>query len=165
MCLLVDNLKQHPCLLQTATKKSLCVPSSIHYTMPGPTVNFKTDLINAREQNFKGKIYKNPGKIPTTTYIVYSFSNIFPHFFIHIYFSEHKKKLQKLYGPYLCLKARPTSRRQFTFYHQVPRNSWYSSYQPRKDERLSPPSSHPVIFGYGTSGLGIQHLNHWAIAP
>ena len=99
MCLLVDNLKQHPCLLQTATKKSLCVPSSIHYTMPGPTVNFKTDLINAREQNFKGKIYKNPGKIPTKTYIVYSFSNIFPHFFIHIYFSEHKKKTSKTVWP------------------------------------------------------------------
>ena len=25
-----------------------------------------------------------------------------------------------------CLKATATSRRQFTFYHSVPRNSWYS---------------------------------------
>ena len=34
----------------------------------------------------------------------------------------HKKKKKKLYGPFLwmgfnCLKARATSRRQFTFYH------------------------------------------------
>ena len=36
-----------------------------------------------------------------------------------------------------CLKAIATSRRQFTFYHSVPRNSWYSFYQPQKDERLS----------------------------
>ena len=41
-----------------------------------------------------------------------------------------KKKKKKLYGPFLlwmgfnCLKATATSRRQFTFYHSVPRNSW-----------------------------------------
>ena len=34
----------------------------------------------------------------------------------------HNKKKKKLYGPFLwmgfnCLKARATSRRQFTFYH------------------------------------------------
>ena len=57
----------------------------------------------------------------------------------------------KLYGPFLlwmgfnCLKATATSRRQFTFYHSVPRNSWYSFYRPRKDERLSRPWSHPVV--------------------
>ena len=44
-----------------------------------------------------------------------------------------------------CLKATATSRRQFTFYHYVPRNFWYSFYRPRKDERLSQPWSHPVI--------------------
>ena len=38
-----------------------------------------------------------------------------------------------------------TSRRQFTFYHSVPRNSWYSLCRPRKDERLSRPCSHPVV--------------------
>ena len=32
-----------------------------------------------------------------------------------------------------CLKATATSRRQFTFYHSVPRNSWNSFYQPQKD--------------------------------
>ena len=57
--------------------------------------------------------------------------------------------LFKLYSPFLwmgfnCLKATDTLRRQFTFYHSVPRNSWYSFYQPRKDERLSRPWSHPV---------------------
>ena len=58
---------------------------------------------------------------------------------------------KKLYGPFLlwmrfnCLKATATSRRQFTFYHSVLRNSWYSFYRPRKDERLSRPWSHPVV--------------------
>ena len=40
-----------------------------------------------------------------------------------------------------CLKATATSRRQFTFYHSVPRNSWYSFHRPQKDERLSRPCS------------------------
>ena len=31
---------------------------------------------------------------------------------------------------------RATSRRQFTFYHQVPRKFWYSFDQPWKDESL-----------------------------
>ena len=44
-----------------------------------------------------------------------------------------------------CLKAAATSRRQFTFYHSVLRNSWYSFYRPWKDERLSRPWSHPVV--------------------
>ena len=47
-----------------------------------------------------------------------------------------------LYCPFLwmgfnCLKATATSRKQFTFYHSVPRNSWYSFYRPWKDEGLS----------------------------
>ena len=43
-----------------------------------------------------------------------------------------KKTLKKkLHGPFLwmgfnCLKDTATSRRQFTFYHSVSRNSWYS---------------------------------------
>ena len=44
-----------------------------------------------------------------------------------------------------CLKASSTSRRQFTFYHEVPRCSWYSFYRPWKDERLSRPWSHPMV--------------------
>ena len=59
-----------------------------------------------------------------------------------------------LYGPFLwmgfnCLKATATSRRQFTFYHSVLRNSWYSFYRPEKDERLSQPWSHPVVLNTG----------------
>ena len=47
--------------------------------------------------------------------------------------------LYLLYGPFLwigsnCLKARAISRRQFAFYDQLPRNSWYSFYRPCKDE-------------------------------
>ena len=48
-----------------------------------------------------------------------------------------------------CLKATATSRRQFTFYHSVPKNSWYSFYRPRKDERPSRPWSHPVVLNTG----------------
>ena len=45
----------------------------------------------------------------------------------------YTKNFKKLYGPFLwmgfnCLKASSTSRRQFTFYHYVPRYSWYSFY-------------------------------------
>ena len=47
------------------------------------------------------------------------------------------------------LKAKATSRRQFTFYYYVPRNFWYSFYRPRKDERLSRPGSHPVVLNTG----------------
>ena len=46
-------------------------------------------------------------------------------------------------------KAKTTSRRQFTFYHSVPTNSWYSFYRLRKDERLSQPCSHPVVLNTG----------------
>ena len=69
-------------------------------------------------------------------------------------FEVYLKKLLKLYGPFLwtgfnCLKATATSRRQFTFYHSVPRTFWCSIYRPRKDERLSQPWSHPVVLNTG----------------
>ena len=56
---------------------------------------------------------------------------------------QKKKKNFKLYGPFLwigfnCLKARATLRRQFPFYHWVPRSPW-------KDEWLSQSWSHPVV--------------------
>ena len=59
----------------------------------------------------------------------------------------NKKKLYDLFlwMGFNCLKATATSRRQFTFYHSVPRNSWHSFYWPWKDERLSQPWSHPVL--------------------
>ena len=70
--------------------------------------------------------------------------------------SYHVQKREKknFMAPFLwmgfnCLKATATSRRQFTFYHSVPRNSWYSFYRPRKDERLSQLWSHPVVLNTG----------------
>ena len=65
------------------------------------------------------------------------------------------KKLKKLYDPFLwmvfnCLRATATLRRQFTFYHSVPTNSWHSFYRPWKDESLSLPWSHPVILNMGS---------------
>ena len=56
-------------------------------------------------------------------------------------------KKNKLYGSFqvpLPKVYRATTRRQFTFYHSVPRNSWYPFDQPRKDERLTQPWSHTV---------------------
>ena len=68
--------------------------------------------------------------------------------------SELDTTYVKVYGPCLwmgfnCLKTRATSRRQFTFYQWVPRNSWYSFYRPRNDERLSQPWSQPVVLNTG----------------
>ena len=67
---------------------------------------------------------------------------------------EKGTKKKKLYGPFLwmgfnCLKAKATLRRQITFYHSVPRNSWYAFYRPRKDEWLSRPWSHLVVLNTG----------------
>ena len=72
---------------------------------------------------------------------------------------------KKLYRPFSwmgfnCLKARATLRRQFTSYHYVPRNSWYSFNQPQKDERLELTLEPPSGFKHGIPGLGFQCLNH-----
>ena len=40
---------------------------------------------------------------------------------------------------------RATTRRQFTFYHSIPRNSWHSFNRPWIDERLSQSWSYPVV--------------------
>ena len=67
------------------------------------------------------------------------------------YFKKTKKKLYDLFlwmGSN-CLKARATQRRQFTFYHYVPRNSWYLFYQHWNYERLSRPWSHPAVLNKG----------------
>ena len=61
-------------------------------------------------------------------------------------------------------------RRQFTFYHLVPRNSWHSLYRPRKDERLSRPWSHPVVLNLGPlywelSTLTTRPLLHKPASP
>ena len=81
-----------------------------------------------------------------------------------------KKLYFKLYGPFLwmgfnCLKATATSRRQFTFHHSVPRNSWYSFYRPQKDKRLSRPWSHreiPYWFSWKVNG---NWKNTWSGFP
>ena len=76
-------------------------------------------------------------------------------------FLRHSQK--NLYGPFLwmrfnCLKACATSRRQFTFYYQVPRSPWYSFDQPQKDERLSWPWRHSVVLNTGP-----QDWESWAL--
>ena len=49
-----------------------------------------------------------------------------------------KKTLWPLFmdGVQLPQDYRATTRRKFTFYHKVPRNSWYSFDQPWKNERV-----------------------------
>ena len=55
-----------------------------------------------------------------------------------------------LYGPLLWMEFklpqgyRATTKRQFIFYHSVPRSSWYLCYRPQKDKRLSQPWNHRV---------------------
>ena len=58
-----------------------------------------------------------------------------------------KKKIMTPFygGTQLPQGCRATTRRQFTFYHYVSRNSWYSFDRPRKDETLSRPWSHQVV--------------------
>ena len=53
---------------------------------------------------------------------------------------------------------RATTRRQFIFYHSVPKNSWYPFDQPQKDRRLTRPWSHTLVFNtrpldWGSSAL------------
>ena len=61
----------------------------------------------------------------------------------------------KFYGPFSWMgfnylkTYRATNRRQFTFFHSVPRNSWYSFDWPQKDERMSLPWSHPAVLKPG----------------
>ena len=52
-------------------------------------------------------------------------------------------------GVQLSQGYRATMGRQFTFYHVVLRNSWYSFDRPRKDERLSRPWSYLVVLNTG----------------
>ena len=42
-----------------------------------------------------------------------------------------------------------TKRREFTFYHSVPRSSWYIINRSRNDERMRLPRSHPVVLNPG----------------
>ena len=55
---------------------------------------------------------------------------------------------------------RATSRRQVTFYHQVPRKSYYSFNRPRKDEKAESNMEPPSGFEHRIPGLGVQRLNH-----
>ena len=85
--------------------------------------------------------------------------------------SQRRKKKQ-LYGPFLLwmgFRATATSKMQFTSYHSVPRNSWYSFYRPRKDQTLSRPWSHPVVLVTGplnweSSALTTRPLLHKCVA-
>ena len=87
---------------------------------------------------------------------------------ISIFLISHLKK--KNYVPFLwmgfnCLQARATSRRQFTFYHLSSQKSLIVIFSTSEgwmaESTLEPPSG----FEHRTPGLGIQHLNHSAIAP
>ena len=52
-------------------------------------------------------------------------------------------------GVHLSQDYRAPTRREFTFYHLVPRSYRYSSGQPRKDQGLSQLWSHPVVLNLG----------------
>ena len=67
-------------------------------------------------------------------------------------------------GVQLTQGCKATTRRQLTFYHKVSRNSWYSSDQTCKNESSQSTLEPPSGFEHGTPRLGIQRLNHYAIA-
>ena len=65
----------------------------------------------------------------------------------------------------LFLGYKTTMKRQFTFYHYVPRNPWCSFDQLGKDERLCQPWSHAVVLNKGpldweSSALMTRSLLH-----
>ena len=89
-----------------------------------------------------------------------------------------------LYGPFLwmgfnCLKVTYSHFEEAVYFleiqNSVPRNSWYSFYQPRNDERLSRPWSHPVVLNTGpldwessaltTRPLAIQSICYQIVSP
>ena len=77
--------------------------------------------------------------------------------------SSSKKTLWPLFMDRIQLPKvyRATTRRQFTFYHSVPKNSWYPFDQPRKDERLTRPwRSHAVVFNTGPLDWGSSALTN-----
>ena len=74
--------------------------------------------------------------------------------------SSSKKALWPLFMDRVQLPKvyRATTRRQFIFYHSVPKNSWYPFDQPQKDRRLTRPWSHTLVFNtrpldWGSSAL------------
>ena len=76
---------------------------------------------------------------------------------------EKLKNLRPLFmdGVQLAQAYRATPRRQFTFYHSVPRSSWYSFDQPQNDKKAELTFELPNGFELGTPVLGIQHTNHY----
>ena len=62
---------------------------------------------------------------------------------------KNKTLWHLLWMGFNCLKGTATLMRQFTFYHSVPRNSWYSFCWPPKDERLSRPWNHTAVLNMG----------------
>ena len=70
---------------------------------------------------------------------------------LNLYLVKTKKIFMASFYEWVSTASRlePLSRRQFTFYHYVPRNTWYSFYRPRRDETLSRPWSHPVVLKAG----------------
>ena len=80
--------------------------------------------------------------------------HIYNHHYTESHFLFNKKKKSTLWpifmdGVQLPHSFRVTSRRQFTFCHQVLRKSWYSFDWSLKDEGLSRPWSHPVVLNTG----------------
>ena len=56
-----------------------------------------------------------------------------------------------------CFKANVSFRRQFTLKHLVPKKSWYSSYQTRKDVKAVSIIESLTRFQYGTSHHLLGH--------
>ena len=62
-----------------------------------------------------------------------------------------------------CLKTTKPLQKKFTFYHSIPRTSWYSFSWPRKDERVSWPWSHSAVLNLGLLNWESRTLTTWAL--
>ena len=111
-----------------------------------PYKNLDKPLLFSRNQVClkKWKVWR----APTTTEFNIFWSKLRTRFLLTNVF---KKTLWPLFmdGVQLPQGYRATTRRQFTFYHQVPRNPWRLFDQIRKDERLSQPWRDPMILNTG----------------
>ena len=98
------------------------------------------------------KVVNSPARLPFWWIILIFLSSYFLVGHVQFkLFTFFKKTLQSLFmnGVQLPQDYKATTKRQFTFYHSVPRTSWHSFSQPQKDERLSSSWSHSAVLNLG----------------
>ena len=95
-------------------------------------------------QMFIRKVLPTPSRLTFNSILPIICQLVFSHFRLDFSKTCLKKTFKTLWPLFmdavqLSQGYRATTRRQFTFYHLVPRSFWYSFDRPLKDERLSQP--------------------------